>query len=388
MATFQHIENVHQLRQHVAHHPEIQLQQRDSFKVASAMIGNPELYDNPWARECRGNVFGPDGLIAARTLHKFFNVNEREDTQAHRIDWRSAERVMQKRDGSMIHTVAMPSSSSRLIGYHDFDIKSKKSFTSDVANVARAFLQRKANIIQLCEHVVACNSTAIFEYTAPEARIVIAYPTEKLVLLHVRHNITGKYWSEAELLALGQVFSVEVVTSYHELVEQLKTVPKPFDVLCKLSTEITDTEGWVIQLKNGEMYKVKTDWYMDRHHKVTFLRERMVAEMVLNESIDDLKAVLISSGLKVARVLELEAEVMKQLFELQASIAEVAAAIKGLNQREAFAQHGTFKYFKFAKLVNMGKEIDYKAILLRELKDRFGHEYVQTGAVAPDQVEE
>lgn len=378
MGNFLYIENIHELAANVAAFPEIRLQARGKYMVASAMIGNPELYDSGWARECRGNVFGPHGLIVSRTLHKFFNVNERWDTQAGGIAWNDVVRVMQKRDGSMIHTVQMPESDS-LLG-RAFDIKSKKSFTSDVANKARAFLSTKQNIIALCEHVVSCGATAIMEYTAPSSRIVIGYANEKLTLLHVRSNITGEYWTEAELLALGSVFSVEVVTSYRKLCQQLAAEAKPFDVLRKLSKTVVEDEGWVVQLKNGEMYKVKTDWYMERHHNATDLRERNVAEMVLNESIDDLKAMLAAQGFKLDTVLEIEARVMHQLHEIQREVEFKGALIKGMDSRKAFELYGSSKYFKFIKLCSFGKEIDYKAIMMRELKERFQPTLVDIGA--------
>jgi hypothetical protein len=62
------------------------------------MVSGPDTFDSAAARECRGIVFdGPD--VVGRPLHKFFNVNEREETLLKNLDWSKVVRVMDKRDG-------------------------------------------------------------------------------------------------------------------------------------------------------------------------------------------------------------------------------------------------------------------------------------------------
>jgi hypothetical protein len=52
-------------------------------------------------RECRGLLFYPDGRIMSRRLHKFFNVNERDETQVHRIDLGQPHVILEKLDGCL-----------------------------------------------------------------------------------------------------------------------------------------------------------------------------------------------------------------------------------------------------------------------------------------------
>jgi hypothetical protein len=40
------------------------------------MISGKDTFDNEWARECRGITFYPDGRIASRSMHKFFNIGD------------------------------------------------------------------------------------------------------------------------------------------------------------------------------------------------------------------------------------------------------------------------------------------------------------------------
>jgi RNA ligase len=56
-------------------------------------------------RECRGLVFDKNGWILARRFHKFFNLNEREETLARNVDFSKPHSVLAKIDGSMISPV-------------------------------------------------------------------------------------------------------------------------------------------------------------------------------------------------------------------------------------------------------------------------------------------
>ena len=50
-------------------------------------------------KECRGITFHKDGTVASRTLHKFQNVGENDQTRPDQIPWNDIVRVMDKRDG-------------------------------------------------------------------------------------------------------------------------------------------------------------------------------------------------------------------------------------------------------------------------------------------------
>ena len=57
-------------------------------------------------RECRGIIFDSNtGDIIRRPFHKFFNVNEREETQDHVIDLSRPHAILEKLDGSDDRTV-------------------------------------------------------------------------------------------------------------------------------------------------------------------------------------------------------------------------------------------------------------------------------------------
>ncbi len=287
------------------------------------MIAAENTFDDSWSRECRGIVFDRKG-VAGRPLHKFFNVNEREETQAHALDWSKVVRVMDKRDGSMIHTVIIP-----LVSHAGLDdqwtvrLKSKKSFDSEVARDAEKFLKLPENepLRRFIHLMSAHNQTVIFEWTSPTARIVLAYPTPELRVLHVRDNRTGEYRSREVIEALlpkahGGPFS------------EIKLVDEPkFDVpkeqlgahLLELAKTAKDIEGWVVQFEDGEMVKLKTAWYLERHRAMTFLRERDIAEMVVSpqQSLDDLKALLVGDGVDIRDIIDIESRVLEDIRNLE-----------------------------------------------------------------------
>jgi hypothetical protein len=97
------INTIADLLPHIKNNPQIRVKTEDNgMTVVCYMLQDEDTFagvEEEYARECRGITFGPDGKIVARTLHKFFNVGEREDTQPHALQWAKVVRIMDKRDG-------------------------------------------------------------------------------------------------------------------------------------------------------------------------------------------------------------------------------------------------------------------------------------------------
>ena len=329
------------------------------------MISAENTFDNPWARECRGIVFNRFGKVCGRPLHKFFNLNERPETQANVIDWSKVVRVMEKRDGSMIHTV---------INSPEILLKSKKSASSDVAKAA--VLNRKPEVVALCEHVAELDCTAIFEYTAPTARIVLYYPEIELTLLHVRENASGRYWTWNELFKISKIFNVPLVQEITEFWDELsyedqvfyfngQTAPtRLFNIQRMLDAADTyeNIEGWVIQFADGEMVKIKTSWYLKRHRCMTFLRERDIADLVLSEGLDDLKSLLVGDGINIDEIIKIEDRVIEDIRKLEHDTISIAPPEDFQLPRKDFVmKHRVAAADKFGLLMDLysGKQPNY-----------------------------
>lgn len=353
----------------VSHRDEIRFQEVGEHTVACYMVSMPDTFDTPEGKECRGIVFKGDKVVA-RPLHKFHNVGEKEATRVENIDWSKAVRVMDKRDGSMIHTVAVDVQQSPFSSYdvqegmpleglmswnsraYSFTLKSKKSFMSEVAVGARDWISSQENFLDFCEDVTLKGFTAIFEYTAPTARIVLYYAEEALTLLHIRCNATGRYLTRQELEEWAGKFNVPLVDEDMALLEQLKADPY------KLSQETTGVEGWVIQFENGDMVKLKTMWYMERHRAMTFLRERDVAKLVISEGLDDLKSLLVAEGANIEEIEQIERKVVGELNEIQQSIAAAVGAWAGKPIKDAALalQKQDHPFFSLVMAALRGKE--------------------------------
>ena len=331
------------------------------------MIAAENTFDSPEARECRGIVFNHfRDVVVGRPLHKFFNVGERESTRAENIDWSKVIRVMDKRDGSMIHTVWSAEYGLRL--------KSKKSYDSDVAKAAENWMHSEEGrgVHQFCLRMQALNKTAIFEWTAPDARIVLLYTKPELVLLHVRDNVTGEYMRPEDLHTWANEYGVRVVDEVDDFFDIVEVnemgclFDTRFNVQKMLEAAKTreGIEGWIVQFEDGDMVKVKTDWYLRRHRAMTFLRERDIVELVLDEGIDDLKSLLVTEGVDVSEIIRIENEVVEQLRNVR-HLVEETIKNEGHRDRKEFAiefskTHADFGWFGLLMTRYTSKEPDYK----------------------------
>lgn len=136
-------------------------------------------------RECRGLIFSrKDGRLLARRYHKFFNLNERPETEADQIDWSQPHIILEKLDGSMV-------------GIHfenDKPFFTTKMGVTEVAMEAESFAKKSdINYVEFSKILYEHGYTPIFEWCSNKSRIVIDFPEDKLILTAVRNNKTGEY---------------------------------------------------------------------------------------------------------------------------------------------------------------------------------------------------
>lgn len=347
------------------------MEQDNGTVVCSYLISCEGTFDNMYAREARGIVFDKNGQVIARPLTKFFNLNQNADVQYDKIDWSSVTRIMDKRDGSMIHTVKLVDGIDPFYCSANFTLKSKKSYESDVARYAREFIANTANnepifgfgfkdYIGLCNEVVARDKTAIFEWTSPTARIVLAYAKDELKLLHVRDNQTGEYMKASELSILAKKYNVPTVDSRADLYDIFETA----EGVKKYIDETQDVEGVVVQFANGDMVKVKTAWYMERHQIMTFLRERDIARLALNETLDDQIAMLVGEGVDVSEIKAIEVRVVTEIDLIIEGAASIHNDNKHLSRKDFAMKLGPqgedHPYFGMLMRLYGGQDPDYK----------------------------
>lgn len=170
---------------------EIIVADRGDHTIVNYVVVGPDTFppvrtvNDAIRRECRGLIFSKDGSIIRRPLHKWFNINEREETLAHNIAWDDPFVVMEKLDGSSI-------SSFVLNGELQFGTRMG---VTDVALQVVPYVEQRPKLTQFCLEMSVRSYTPIFEWTSPQQRIVLDYHEDKMTLLAIRHIHTGLYAS-------------------------------------------------------------------------------------------------------------------------------------------------------------------------------------------------
>ena len=232
-----------------------------------------DFIDND-AFEMRGLtfVFNSDGSLFKRylLLHKFFNLNQVEETQYSLIKDYRIKSIYNKEDGSVASFIRLPN--SRVIA------KSKMSFESDQAVGMMRLYNSNKELRDFVNWSLNNDLIAVFEYVSPQNRIVLKYSNEELILLRLRDNKTGKYLD---------------LSDYSDKIGSIKVAPSEvgtLDQLIDLSHSVEDKEGWIVEFTNGLFIKIKTSWYCSLHGLLTndLYREHILVNYILDEKIDDI----------------------------------------------------------------------------------------------------
>jgi RNA ligase len=283
MSGFPTIVHVDDVTPKLANNTAFGVMRRGPFIVANYHYQSPDTFTGPdeaWLRECRGLIFdGNTGLLLSRRFHKFFNVNEREDTQAHLIDWSKPHFVMTKLDGSMVSPVPVGGDLNRIRW-------TTKMGITDVAMQAEAFAALDRNLLKYCRDKIADGYTPIFEWVSPDNRIVLDYPAPKLILTGLRRTLTGDYAPLTEAMYDAATRGLDTVEFVHA------HRGGSADVV-HLTRGQEDTEGVVVLFEDGHMFKIKTDWYVGLHRNKEFITNpRLIVKAYEEDKLDDVFALL------------------------------------------------------------------------------------------------
>jgi T4 RnlA family RNA ligase len=340
----------------------------DGFTIVCYMVKDEDTFtgeNQDWYKECRGITFDSTGRIVSRTLHKFPNVGETEDDQPEQIPWHDIVRIMDKRDGSMITFVET-----------DKGVRAKTKKTFDSAEAIEAtYLLHSVNTgqygLEWVKKVLRAGYTPTFEFTSPRFPIVLVYDRDELTLLQIRENVTGRYimpnTEEWDQLMVDCPFNV-----VENLVEQFswvredegipKTVEVQWDKLKAAAETCTGIEGLIIQASDGRMWKVKTLWYCNLHHAVTFVRWRDVAKLVLADQTDDLKGAFTLTGRDIEPINQVQHQIFSKIEECRKEVNDIVeqARLDGLSSYKEFAlKFGTHKWFKQIMTMVRGGDFDW-----------------------------
>ena len=273
---FPEIRTIQDVLPHIEGREEFIVAEREGYTVINYVVAMADTFDmtGPYdlggaiRRECRGLIFDADGNLMSRPFHKFFNVNEREETQTHEIDMSHPHVIMEKMDGSMIRPILID-------GY--LRLATKMGVTN-VAMDAEAWLAAKDDRYKgWLLHCAKNGITPIFEWVSPFNQIVIAYEEADLVLLACRDNITGEY--SMPNYQDGCPFTI--VPRYGSMDGNI------LEYIDRQRGK-EGREGDIIRFADGHMLKIKNDWYVRIHKtidRITF--DRNIVDLIVNEEVDD-----------------------------------------------------------------------------------------------------
>lgn len=314
------IEHIDEVLPHVAGRSDFVVAQRPGYTVIDYVYAAADTFEDPVRLECRGLKFGPDGKTLARPFAKFFNIGEKERTQPHLIDLTRPHTVMEKLDGSMIHPAIVD---GKLV------FMTRMGHT-DVAKKAEALITpvlETACKIALIEMGV----TPIFEYTAPNNRIIIKYERPQLHLLALRETISGAYLPvetvRPNAIRMG-VEPVPFVPSYWESTQDFVAYART----------IQGAEGFVIRFDDGMWLKMKGDDYVLKHRsKDQISLEKNALALILAGQVDDVMPLLTDDD---RRNLEgYRDAVLAGVAETAERVAAVVASGAHLDQKQFAVEH-------------------------------------------------
>lgn len=214
-----------------------------SYSPAAQYAGRWNFFE----RVSRGLIINREtGEIVARPFDKFFNWGE-----GGRYTAAGIEVITGKLDGSL--GILYRENGS-------YRIATRGSFGSEQAEWATEFLNRR-----LRGREIHHGLTLMFEIIYPANRVVVDYGSrEDLVLLAARNRFTGRYvryYYDLCTMAILLGFSLPRTYKFQKAIQ----------VMAAAGGLGADAEGWVIEFKDGQRFKVKGAKYLELHRLVTGL---------------------------------------------------------------------------------------------------------------------
>lgn len=267
------IEHIDEVLPHVEGRQDFAVHHKDGYSVIDYHYVLPDSFENPYRLECRGLKFGADGRVLARPFQKFRNVGEHLSCTAENLDLTKSHIVMEKLDGSMIHPAIV----------NDEVVFMTRMGRTDVARKAERHLTD--NVRKECRTMLGVGVTPIFEFTAPDNRIVVQYAQSCITLLAARGTTTGKYVGQDTIARIAGWMGINPVP-----IHTIPTDPKAF---LSHARSIKGMEGFVIRFADGFMVKAKGEDYVLKHRaKESVLQEKNVLALIVRDELDDVLPLL------------------------------------------------------------------------------------------------
>ncbi len=329
------------------------LEQEGLVKI-SYRFNSPKVFDTPLKRELRGITFDKEtGKVVSRPYHKFFNLNEAEETKREKFTGREFL-FREKLDGTMLHPV--------LIG-REVRLLTQKNFENLQTRKGEELLRKNPALYRKTKEMLEKGYTPIFELISPQFQLVIPYNREELLLTEVRDNETGEYLLERlerELDEAGFKLPRKITGRFEEVEEELRTAE--------------NVEGFVLKdfsvKKPFPLFvKLKSPWYYEHHHAFTYLHNipsHKLFNLYLMGKQDEVFSKVLNEDLRKRREEEL-----RKLVELHLTLSDLVNRYKNLPPEKAVKRVISETERLFSKnFKKLDIEEDYIREALRIAKNR------------------
>lgn len=184
------INDISEVRAAIKGRPEFIECQKHDYIVFNYVVAGPDTFPkvegwkNAMLRECRGLIFDLNGKCIRRAYHKFFNLNEREETSINIDNIVDQAYILEKLDGSMICFFKV----------NEKQIWGTKMGLTDISYEVEKFVNNsQIDYTEFVNKFFDLGYSCIFEWISPKNRIVINYEQENLILTAIRNMKTGEY---------------------------------------------------------------------------------------------------------------------------------------------------------------------------------------------------
>ena len=350
MYKFPIITNISDVLPAIAGRDEFFAAERNGFKVINYLVNYETTFEDPLElgiseqeklyrtirRECRGIIFcNKTGNLLRRPLNKFFNLNEKVEVKSENIDISKPHVILEKIDGSFIAPFFVNG---------DLVYGTKMGLT-DQSKLVDEFLADKPNYHRFSKFMIDNGMTPIFEYTAPNNRIVIFYNKPKLTLIAARNMENGVYVSYKHLIELCNKYDIPLVRAVPGNIQNMEKFVKE-------ARALTGEEGYVIRFDDGLQAKIKADEYVLKHKvKDEISQEKNLVELIFTDKIDDVYAILDKEDAdKVRRYAD---SVMHTVSSIITKVNDIVTEQKPLvnNEKKRFALEVVPQYKEFAGIL-------------------------------------
>ena len=239
--------------------------------------------------------------VTARSYDKFFNLNEREETQINSLKNNLVFPVYgYKKENGFLGLVSWDKDNDELF------IASKSTNQGPYAEMVREQFNKLKNRNKIIDYLKNDNTTLVFEVIdIDKDPHIIKYDKSKLVLLDIIENNLKDfkhtpYWC---LEYISNLFDIEIkkkdleFENWNKLNEFLNKIENDFSI---------KHEGWVFEDQNNFMFKFKTPYYNFWKHMRTY--KDLIVKNRLNENSIDKDSYQIINIMK-----NIDTEVLKTL---------------------------------------------------------------------------